>query len=463
MAKIERVACYIRVSSEEQVLHGISLAAQEEKLRNYAESNNMRIVEWYKDEGVSGRKEIKKRPELQRMISDAEQGKFDRILFVKLDRFFRSVAEYHECMKRISPVIWTTTEEKYDLSNANGRFFVNAKLAVAEMEADQTGERIKIVNDHKVTTGQPLYGRMPFCYMIETNPSTGRKRIVKNPETADIMIDLLDHFQMHQSIHKTVLYINAKYNTTFLYKTISGLLKNTLICGEFRGNSKYIEEPYINRETFERIQKMIKRNTKTNTVQRDYIFGGLIKCPNCGSVLRGSTTHHKSKYGTYVYKMYRCSKFRSNRTCDYNKAISENTLEKFMIENVEKYLEYAKIKATSIQDSNAFKMPKEDIEKINAEIDRLNYSWQTGKIRSVEQYEKLYADLAERLEKAKATENEPQTKDFSKIEHILCDGWKEIYHALDDTHKRAFWRSFIDEIEVDWLSEEKQIKNIRFF
>lgn len=135
--KIERVAAYIRVSTQEQKLHGLSLDAQKEKLKEYAKKHGLKIVEWYMDEGVSGRKRIRNRPELQRMIRDAEAGKFDRIIFIKLDRFFRSVAEYHECMKRIGPVIWTATEEKYDLSTANGRAFVNMKLTICELEADQ--------------------------------------------------------------------------------------------------------------------------------------------------------------------------------------------------------------------------------------------------------------------------------------------------------------------------------------
>lgn len=83
--KVERVACYIRVSHQEQKLHGLSLSAQEQKLREYAEKHNMKIVGWYKDEGVSGRKLIKNRPELQRLIHDAEEGKFDRIIFIKFN------------------------------------------------------------------------------------------------------------------------------------------------------------------------------------------------------------------------------------------------------------------------------------------------------------------------------------------------------------------------------------------
>lgn len=164
--KIVRVAAYVRVSTQEQKLHGLSLDAQKQKLQEYADKHGLKIVEWYLDEGVSGRKLIKRRPELQRMIRDAEAGKFDRIIFIKLDRFFRSVAEYHECMKRIDPVLWTATEEKYDLTTANGRAFVNMKLTIAELEADQTGERIDMVNEFKVKTGQPLSGSVKFPWII---------------------------------------------------------------------------------------------------------------------------------------------------------------------------------------------------------------------------------------------------------------------------------------------------------
>lgn len=460
---VELVAAYVRVSTQEQKLHGLSLDAQKMKLEQYAKEHNMKIVEWYIDEGVSGRKLIRKRPELQRMIQDAEKRKFQRIIFIKLDRFFRSVAEYHECMKRIAPVVWTTTEEQYDLTTAQGRMLVNMKLTIAELEADQTGERINIVNEYKVSTGQPLTRSLPFCYKISDDPK-GKKRVIKDPETAYIMEDILDHFQMHQSVHKTVVYINAKYKLEIMYKTISNVLQNEMICGEYRGNPHYISEPYIDRETFDRIQKMIKRNTKSNTLARDYIFGGLVRCPECGNVLRGTTNHNKRDNGkTYIYKFYRCSRWAYSRTCSYNKAINENTLEKLMLANIEGYLADAKIKAAEIQDSEAFRIPKQNIDDITAQIDRLNYSWQTGKIRKVEQYEKDYAALLEKLAQAEAEQGEVIVKDFSKIEAILQAGWKEIYNALDDGHRRAFWRSFVDSIEVDWMGKEKKIKRVNFF
>lgn len=462
--KIERVAAYVRVSSQEQVLHGLSLDAQKMKLTEYAENHNMRIVEWYVDEGVSGRKLIKNRPELQRMIQDAEKGKFERILFIKLDRFFRSVAEYHECMKRIAPVVWSTTEEEYDLTTANGRMLVNMKLTIAEMEADQTGERIKIVNEYKVQTGQPLFGdsSQPFGFKNAVDPTTGRKKVIKDPEYKEVVEDLLDFIFTHQSKRKAVTYLQSKHHISLLYKTISSLVENPMLCGEYRGNPNYCEG-YLTREEFNRLQEITKLNVKANTEKRDYIFTGLIRCPHCGSRLAGGTQVNTVRGNVYRYKRYRCANFRLHHRCDFNKSISENVVERMMLENVEKYFEDAKLQNIEITDSESVKMQTANIDELRVRIDRLNYSWQTGKIRTVEQYEKDYHELIEELEKAEEEQYNVVVKDFGRIEDILHDGWKTIYNNLDDAYKRAFWRSFIKSIEIHWTTEKKEITRVNFY
>lgn len=461
---VECVAAYVRVSTQEQKLHGLSLDAQKMKLSEYAEKHNMKIVEWYVDEGVSARKLIRKRPELQRMIQDAEKGKFERIIFIKLDRFFRSVAEYHECMKRISPVVWTTTEEKYDLSTAQGRMLVNMKLTIAEMEADMAGERVNIVNEYKLSTGQPLSGSMPFGFKIITDENTHRKKIVKDPDDAEILDDLIEHYMTHQSKKKTIVYAKTMHNVAISHDSITRLLSNTMLKGAYRDNPSYCEA-YITAEEFDRLQEILKRNVKDNTAEnRAYIFSGLIKCPECGCSLKGNIqTHTKPNGKVYRYKRYRCGKNRKDGACHYGMSISENVFEKMMLDNIGKYLEEAKIRDAQVSDSNVVKIPEHNIEEIHEQIDRLNYSWQTGKIRKVEKYEKDYAELMEKLEKAEAEQSEIAVKDYSKIEAVLAEGWKSIYNNLDDAHKRAFWRSFIKAIEIDWTPQNKEVKRVNFF
>jgi trans-aconitate methyltransferase len=133
-----------------------------------------------------------------------------------------------------------------------------------------------------------------------------------------------------------------------------------------------------------------------------------------------------------------------------------------MLANIEQYLEDARIRSAQIVDAETVQTPKHNIEDIHAEIDRLNYSWQKGRIRTVEQYEEQYAELMERL--AEAEQEQPHTaqKDFSKIEAILHSGWREIYKNLDDEHRQAFWRSFVRSIEVNWTTEKKEIVRVNF-
>lgn len=461
--KIERVAAYIRVSHQEQKLHGISLEAQKDKLKEYAEKHGLKIVGWYMDEGVSGRKLIRRRPELQRMIRDAEAGKFDRIIFIKLDRFFRSVAEYHECMKRIDPVLWTATEEKYDLTTANGRAFVNMKLTIAELEADQTGERIDLVNDFKVKTGQPLSGSIKFCWTIVQ--AGERKRIIKNPETVHIMEDLLQHIWTHQSKALTLKYINVKYGMDMSYPSLSNLLKDTMLYGEYRGNPEYLapDDRYMTKEDFLKMQGFLQRQVKDNSTVRDYIFAGLIKCPYCGKNLKGSVYTQKKPDGSghYYFKKYRCQKKTLRGTCDFAKTVSENVFERMMLANIEKYLEDAKIRSAEIGEAVP-QIPHNKVADIKAEIDRLNYSWQKGRIKA-DKYDKDFDELMKKLEEAEAETEEVITVDFSRAEAALAGGWKEIYNALDDVHRRAFWRSFIQSIEIKWTTEEKIIEGINFF
>ena len=76
MSKKIKCDIYTRVSTTMQV-DGYSLDAQKEKLKRYAEFQNMEIVNEYSDEGKSG-KSVEGRPEFQRMLDNIENGTEDR-------------------------------------------------------------------------------------------------------------------------------------------------------------------------------------------------------------------------------------------------------------------------------------------------------------------------------------------------------------------------------------------------
>lgn len=460
---VEPVAAYVRVSTTEQKVHGLSLESQVQKLEEYAAKNNMKIVEWYKDEGISARKLIKKRPELQRMIHDAQKGHFKRIIFIKLDRFFRSVAEYHECMKLIDPVIWTATEEKYDLSTANGRAFVNMKLTIAELEADTAGERVRIVNEYKIKSGLPLFGTqsMPFCFAVD-EPKDGErhKYIVKRDK--EIMEDLIAHIMVNHSVSGALAYINGKYGRNLRYNGVMAALKNEMICGSYKGNPNYCPA-YITREMFDKLQVILQRNPRTSTAEHTYIFTGLIRCPECGNRLTGSMQVNKQGERTYRYFSYRCNNYRKNKICTFNKVVFEKRMETMLLEELDSIIEEKRIRSIEIQANNV-RVSKYNLPELQAELDRLNYSWQKGRIKSVEEYDRKYDSLMEQIEAAQAEHAEAdQEPDYEKIQSTLTSGWQAIYESLDAEHKRAFWRSFVQEIHITWSKEVKEIEDVIFF
>nr|MDE6907698.1 recombinase family protein [Lachnospiraceae bacterium] len=98
-SEIPRVALYIRVSGEEQKIKGLSLEAQQERLESYARERGWIIAGIYIDAAKTARKNMHKRSEFNRMLTDVKLGKIDLLLFCRLDRWFRSVADYYKVME----------------------------------------------------------------------------------------------------------------------------------------------------------------------------------------------------------------------------------------------------------------------------------------------------------------------------------------------------------------------------
>jgi hypothetical protein len=132
-----------------------------------------------------------------------------------------------------------------------------------------------------------------------------------------------------------------------------------------------------------------------------------------------------------------------------------------MLSRVEEYIEKQEIGNIEISEKERVANTV-DVEELKAELDRLNYSWQKGRIKSVEEYDKKYDALVAKIEEAESAVPDAPP-DFSHIKAILSDGWEAIYKAMDNDHKRAFWRSFVTDIYINNNKGRKEIKDIKFF
>lgn len=435
--KPTKTRVYARVSHEEQKKFGFSIGNQLDKLRIYAEENNLLIIDEYIDEGYSAA--TTKRPELQRMLNEVQRNEI--IIFTRLDRFSRNVLDANEMVKMFNQKnisIRAIEEDDIDTSTADGMFMFNLKVSLAQRELAKGSERINTVFDYKVKKGQPLTGNMPYGYTIEEDQH-GNKKVVKDKEVQHIVEDMFNHFLKYHSIRKTMNYINAKYGLNRKYAGMNKIFRNEMFCGRFRGNTDYCE-PYITPDTFDKIRKIIKNNIRVRKTQHIYLFTGLIRCHTCGGTMVGCCKI-KPKHSYYYY---RCNKRSQSCACSNSGYISEVMIESYLLQNIERLIEEYMISATIKLDKTP--KPQIDIKAITDEMDRLKKMFRKGHMDEKE-YDYEYALLEERL---KEVEKEmPEETDLSNLEAFVNSGWKDVYQTLKKEDKRALFRSVIKEIRFD--------------
>ena len=172
---------YIRVSTEEQAKHGVSLDMQRSKITAYADLEDMDLVDIIADEGISGCN-IKGRPGIQRALAMVKSREIKAVIVYKLDRLARNTIEALQVAKLMdrNGVALHSITEKLDTKSAMGRFFFTLMASIAEMERGIISERIQAAMDRKREKNEPCSGNPPFGFRIVENqlvPAIHEKRV----------------------------------------------------------------------------------------------------------------------------------------------------------------------------------------------------------------------------------------------------------------------------------------------
>lgn len=423
---IRRAALYIRVSTEEQAMHGLSLTAQRETLTRYVEDNGLRLVGVYTDEGITARKKYRNRAAFMRMLRDVEAGQIDLILFIKLDRWFRNIADYYEVQKILDEhnVRWIATEEDYDTTTANGRLHLNIKLSIAQDESDRTSERIKFVFDSKVQRGEVISGKVPLGYRID-----GRHLAV-DPDTADTARDIFRQYIVLRSMRALRQYIMEQYGMVYSYSGLRALLQNERYVGRAHDQDSFCPA-LIDLETFRQTQTIIAQRAQRNSKLKSdwvYLFTGLVYCAECGNRLSAHTVAQK-----YIY--YRCTRYEKLHLCPHKKRTSELVLEDWLVHNlISEFAAYnQELEARAAQPRKII-----DTGKIKRKMDKLKDLYLNDLIDR-DAYERDYTALRDELRMAEdVVEALPSPVDINTVSNALS-----MYSELSKTGRKEFWAKLL--------------------
>ncbi len=245
------VAIYVRVSTQEQAQQGYSLAAQEEALINYSKALGYEIFKVYKDEGKSA-KDIKHRPEMLKMLLDAENKKFSAIFIYKLDRFSRSLKDLILTIDKLKEwgIDFVSLQDKIETTSASGKLMFHIISAFAEFERNIIGDRTKFGMQRKAKEGG-FITKAPRGYRL-----IDKKLIINLDEVENIK----NIFREFSTVEISLTQLAKKYNMT--PAGMKKLLKNKTYIGKINFGGQETEGQHtaiLDKQLFKQVQDKIKQ------------------------------------------------------------------------------------------------------------------------------------------------------------------------------------------------------------
>ena len=329
----------------------VSIETQRTILRQFAEENNLHVVDEYVDDGYSGSNF--NRPAFQRMIADIEEGKVNTVCTKDLSRFGREhvmMDYYLEFYFPENKVRYIAVSDNEDTDKGLSDL-VPFKNLFNEWFAKDTSKKVKNALHAKHMAGERTFTYAPLGY--KRNPEK-KNSIIIDEETKWIVekiFSLASHGYGSAKIARTLIEEKVPTPGYLLYKKYGkfsniyegapeeksyawtlAVVKNILKDETYIGNTihnrqtnisyknkKKIRKPaeewirventhegIIDKEIFYQVQEQIKSRKRQMKDANTQIFAGLLKCADCGWALSyGVNCSNKTSWAYYNCTQYR--------------------------------------------------------------------------------------------------------------------------------------------------------------
>ena len=325
-----KLALYARVSTDAQAEEGYSIDFQKEKLTAYAKSmpTTPESIEYYIDDGYSGGS--LDRPQMQKMIIDAEKHDITHVIVYKLDRLSRSQKDTLHLIEDIfipNGIAFISISESFNTATPFGRAVIGILSVFAQLERENIYERTRNGMQKRVEDGYWMGGGVvPFGYDYDQNQGI----LVKNKD-AEIVEQIYNLYLKGYSMQRIANMFNLKYD-----RLVSQILKRKSNTGVIIYKGKEYQgrhEPIISKEIYDKTMLAMQERSGKSQIGSNYLLTGLLVCGKCGAKMR------YMKWGS-VMKLICYSRVSTGRNylikdknCD-NKAIEAKVIEDIVVNDI---------------------------------------------------------------------------------------------------------------------------------
>lgn len=327
---------YARYSSHNQ--RDVSIEQQIEACRKHAAELGLTITDTYEDRAISGRTD--NRPAFQRMMRDAEDGKFQYVLAWKSNRMGRNMmqAMVNESRLMDCGVKVFYAEEDFD-DSAAGRFALRSMMNVNQFYSDNLAEDVRrgLMNNASKCMAN---GRQPLGY----KRGEDGKVVVDEPAAAIVreIYTRIASGEMFMDIARDLNRrgIKTQSGSEWNKSSFKVLCRNERYRGIYIYGDTRIEggiPPIVDDVLWYKVQEVLKVKKSKNRhhcpSDEDYLLTGKLRCGKCGGYMIGMSG--RSKTGD-VHHYYACQNRRVGHTCD-KKNIRRDVIELAVAQAIKQY------------------------------------------------------------------------------------------------------------------------------
>lgn len=425
----DATALYARLSKDDDLVgDSNSIVHQKEILAKYAKEHGFTNIEFYVDDGFSGTNF--NRPDFQRMMADAEEGKISTVIVKDMSRFGRDyimVGYYTEIYFSNLDIRFIAINDNVDSNIQTENDLTPFKNVFNEWYARDTSKKIRAVFKAKGNSGKHLTTNPPFGY--KKDPDDKDKWIIDDEAAATVRrifqmyvdgyrISEIGHKLTEEKVETPILYYmnrGIKTNARSEYPEIWDLMSIKYILSQtaYAGHTvnfqtavksyktkkqirlpkedwiiyRNTQEPIIDEKTFETVQQMRKVKRARTKYNEPNMFSGLLYCADCGNHLTIQRVARNRKMDNFSCATYRKKK---KGLCSCHRILVSD-LETIVKEDLQKVCEYVFLHEKEFTDeylSGSKKETEKFQSKTKAELKRLSERQEEiGKI-----IRKLYED-----------------------------------------------------------------------